>query len=170
MEFKTFYCIRTILNEAGQASLEAALLLPSLLLMLMCLLQPSILLYNEVVMRQAAGEATRLVAHPGSSGQGTFADERLKEFVQRRLRPIPCTSIFHVGGAEDWDIQIENDGDSVKVAIGHSVQPLPLFSALTKALNGFDGTHLHQEVEIENMFRPDWLRGDYDAWMRMWES
>ena len=49
-------------QESGQATVEAAFLIPVLLVALLLLMQPGILLYDRLVMNAAASEACRLLA------------------------------------------------------------------------------------------------------------
>lgn len=48
--------------ESGQATVEAAFLLPVLFVWLLLLMQPGILLYDRLVMQAAASEGCRLLA------------------------------------------------------------------------------------------------------------
>ena len=49
-------------DERGQGSVEAAVVIPVLFLLLLMLLQPGIVLYDRIVMGSAAAEACRLLA------------------------------------------------------------------------------------------------------------
>ena len=46
-------------DERGQGTVEAALVIPVLFVLLLLLLQPGIVLYDRMVMRGAAAEACR---------------------------------------------------------------------------------------------------------------
>ena len=83
-------------EEQGQASVEAAALLPAVSLLVLLLLQPLCCAYSEMVMREAAAETARAAV-------GTADEERLEEFCRRRLAAIPGIAIFSDG---DWDIEI----------------------------------------------------------------
>lgn len=67
-----FFCIRSMRKRVkvldkregtkGQATIEAAALIPVLFILLLLLLQPSILLFDRIVMKNAAAEGCRLLA------------------------------------------------------------------------------------------------------------
>ncbi len=59
-------CSRT--DEAGQATVEAAFLVPVLFIVLLLLLQPGILLYDRIVMQGAAAQGCRLLATSTQAG------------------------------------------------------------------------------------------------------
>lgn len=79
-------------NQRGQASVEAALLLPTILLLLALLMQPACLLYTRCVMEGAAVEVARLAA---TAREGLD----VRPFALRRLAAVPEVSVFHVGGS-----------------------------------------------------------------------
>ena len=81
-------------QESGQATVEAAFLIPVLLVALLLLMQPGILLYDRLVMNAAASEACRLLATK-TDAAGDMA-ESCEAFVRRRLGAVPPVSCFHV--------------------------------------------------------------------------
>ena len=87
--------------ESGQATVEAAFLLPVLFVGLLLLMQPGILLYDRLVMQAAASEGCRLLATK-TAAAGDMA-ESCEAFVRHRLGAIPPVSCFHVHeGACSW--------------------------------------------------------------------
>ena len=80
--------------ESGQATVEAAFLLPVLFVGLLLLMQPGILLYDRLVMQAAASEGCRLLATK-TAAAGDMA-ESCEAFVRHRLGAIPPVSCFHV--------------------------------------------------------------------------
>lgn len=145
----------------GQASVEAASLLPILLLMLCLLLQPACLLYPRIMMCYAAGDVGRMAATVLLGGVGSHTQEHLEELVRTRLSGVLPTSIFHVGGAQDWDVKVSiqewGESGEAHICIGHRIKPLPLFSPLLGALGALDGEgNLYQEISTTVRLQPIW--------------
>ena len=116
-------------TSKGQATVEAALLIPALFTVLLMLIQPGIILYDRMVMSYAAAEGCRLLA-TASDGSGVTHD-RCEELVRRHLGAIPQQDLFHVhGGGCSYDIELSgNEGSAVvAVKITNKVKLLPLFS------------------------------------------
>ena len=68
-------------EERAQATVEAAVLLPSFLIVLLLALQPICLLYTTSIMESAASQAARLLI------TGEYVDDKsVQAFVMRRLR------------------------------------------------------------------------------------
>lgn len=139
------------------------MLLPVLLFVMALLAQPACLAYTKTVMKSAAAEAARLLST-------TSSDENCRSFVLRRLEAVPEASPFHVGGSEDWDIEISRaeEGGSVAVAISGHARPLPFFGALARAWEGQDDRGILLHVREEERLRPNWLEGSYGSWVGMW--
>ncbi len=115
--------------EQGQATVEAAVLLPVFFVVLLLLLQPAILLYDRVVMEGAASETARLLVTK-TDVLGSM-DENCEAFVRHRLGAIPPLPVFHVHEPScSWDIAFEGDEreSQVSVRIAHEIRPLPLFN------------------------------------------
>ena len=93
-------------DERGQGTVEAAIVLPVLFLLMMLLIQPGIVMYDRIVMGNAAAEACRLLA---TSGDSYGSMERSAEaFVRHRLAAVPQHDCFHVhGGSCSWDTPIQ---------------------------------------------------------------
>lgn len=83
----------TKVRMKGQATVEAALLIPALLISLLLLIQPGILLYTRMVMEGAAAEGCRVLATASSLEENTATVE---DFVKRRLASVPQQENFHV--------------------------------------------------------------------------
>lgn len=159
---KTFFCSERL----GQASVEAAALLPTIMIVMVMLLQPVCLLYTRSVMRSAAAQTARVVAtaSPGS-------EQECKEYALRRLQAIPNVAIFHEGSPNDWDIQIDGLGETeVCVEISGSVKPLPVIGGLAVALGSYNHGTIQLDVEVTERVRPEWLEGSYEDWVGAWDS
>ena len=148
--------------EGGQSSVEAAALLPTLVLLLGLLLQPACLLYTRAVMHGAAAEAARVMVTLDGG------EEDCREFVLRRLEAVPEVPLFHVGGRTDWQVSLEQSGTKVSVAITGHVRPLPLLGVTARALGRSDATGVVVEVSVSEEMRPAWFGGSYESWVQMW--
>lgn len=164
-------------SECGQATVEAAFLIPVLLVGLLLLVQPGILLYDRLVMNAAAVEACRLMATKtaaaGDMGQSCEA------FVKHRLGAVPPVTCFHVHeGRCTWDIRLEGDEASgvVRASITNEARPLPVLGvggALLGILN--ENGNFRIEVQAEQQTQPDWVAGspagsDPAGWVGAWLS
>ncbi|MGN0070889.1 MAG: TadE/TadG family type IV pilus assembly protein [Atopobiaceae bacterium] len=153
-------CSSELAEERGQASVEAAALLPAVSLLALLLLQPLCLAYTQMVMREAASETARAAI-------GTADEERLEEFCRRRLAAVPEISIFSTG---DWDIGIEGAEEQVvTVTISGHAEPLPLAGAMMAAQLESDPDGIVLRVQVKEQLRPAWLEGTYDDWIEVWD-
>lgn len=154
---------RLVWQTDGQASVEAAMLIPSLLVVVALLVQPVCLLYTRSVMSGAASEAVRLAATSSS------ADE-VSAFVKRRLKAVPEVSVFHSGGEDDWSVSVSGLGTArPKVGIAGHARPLPLTAAIAGAVAGSDGCGVVLKVEKEVDARAGWVQGKYADWVGIWK-
>lgn len=147
--------------------MEAALLLPSFLFVLLLALQPVCLLYTRAVMEGAAAETARLMV-TGSDGNA----EAYRAFTLRRLAAVPDLALFHEGGPLSWDIELSvasSGAGKVRVEIEGAVKPLPVlgaFAGLWGERNGQGDVLVRVEVSYEG--RPSWLEGSYETWIASW--
>ena len=113
---------------AGQATVEAAVLIPSVMLLLGILVQPVCLLYTRAVMHGTAAETSRAVL----TARGAEDLTECEQYARRRLAAVPEVSVFHVGGTDDWQIGVAqgDDGRVASVTITGHARPLPLFSTM----------------------------------------
>lgn len=160
----------------GQASVEAAILIPILFILLLLLLQPSILLYDRIVMKNAAAEGCRLLATKTavlSAGKDPY-----EEYILARLSSIPEEDHFHVHkGGCSWEVSLLGDESSsvVSVRISHKVKPLPFIDVVSQGLGITDEAGLY-EVAVEAEFVPknDWVFSNEAGnnpgdWVKQWE-
>lgn len=145
-------------DSKGQATVEAALALPVVFLLLLILAQPAIILYDRVVMSQAASEGCRvLMTSGGSSGDARVCED----FVRRRLSAVPQQDCFHVHGDEcSWDIELTGSSasETVGVVVSTEVKPLPLLD-VAAAFAGMvnERGNLVVKVEVVMSTQPSWL-------------
>ena len=140
---------RCLRNDSGQATVEAAFVIPVLFIVMLLLLQPGIVLYDRLVMGNAAAEACRLLATSTDSYGAAAAS--CEAFVRHRLAAVPPHDCFHVHqGSCSWEIELTGNesSDVVSVRIGNQLRPLPLFDAASKLLGL---TNASGNLEIEEV-------------------
>lgn len=150
-------------RTSGQSTVEAAVLLPVLLFALALLIQPVCLAYTRTVMKAAAAEAVRLLST-------TSSEEDCKAFILRRLVAVPEASPFHVGGSDDWQIDITRGegGGFVEVSISGHARLLPFLGMLSRTWGHYDEQGLLLKAEATGRLRPTWLEGTYESWIGVW--
>lgn len=160
-------CSERVLEDGAQATVEAAVIFPVLLTLMLLTLQPICVLYTRSVMESAAGEAARLMATTE-----TVDEDSLQAFVRRRLGAVPNLAIFHEGGPLAWDISLTRSYDSggpVEVTVAGTVKPLPVLGAFVSAL-GDAGASGSIDLKVSTGYdgRPTWVEGGYDDWIALW--
>lgn len=155
-------------GERGQATVEAAFALPVLLVLALMLLQPGILLYDRMVMANAAAEGARFLSTSQAGAQ------EVEDFVRRRLGAVPPQDLFHChDGGCTWRIeQSGGEGDAeARVLIFNEARPLPLIDYGAAALGLTNGAgHFEIQVEATVPTQPAWaldssLGLDPQAWV-----
>lgn len=144
-------------DDCGQATLEAAFLLPMVFVFILISLQPAILLYNDMVMHSAATEACRLL-RTRPSGIG---DKPYLAYIERRLASVPPVDLFHAHEPCSWDVSISGGESSsqVTVTIQNSSRPIPLFGPLW-ARGDLDSNGLiRRSVSAAAPGMPSWVDG-----------
>lgn len=164
-------------DERGQATIEAALTIPVMFLLMLMLIQPGIILYDRIVMGNAAAEACRLLA-TRTDAFGSM-DGGCEAFVRHRLAAVPPHDCFHVhDGGCTWDIALAGDETSqtVSVTIGNELKPLPLLdmaSTLLGMTNAAGNLEIRETVEME--VQPEWAGSSElglapSSWIGAWSS
>jgi hypothetical protein len=144
---------------------EAAVLMPSVLLVFALLTQPICLFYTQTLMHGAAAEAARAVLTARNDAELSAC----REYALRRLAAVPEVPLFHAGGQDDWQVEVTREGlGSVHVSIRGHARPLPLFATVVGALKGRDGVGVVLSCEVTERMRPSWLGGDYGEWTGVW--
>lgn len=152
-------------SSSGQMSVEAALLLPVMLVLVALLCQPACILYTRSVMASAAGDAARAALTSRSPS------EDLTAYVKRRLAAVPNVSIFHEGGTEAWEVEVAGPTDAgrVTVSIEGDVRPLPLLGSLVTAFGAASDGVVTLRVEVGEDLRSSWIGGSYEDWVGIWD-
>ena len=149
--FEASACFR---GTRGQATVEAALLIPALLLGLVIAAQPGIVLFDRVVMEAAAAEGCRALETASAADEGEVV-----EYL--------------------WDVEVQGAGQSgqcVSVRISHGYRPLPLVGQGMGLLGlvggnglvrqeGFREMSIHDEWALESEFGLS-----YESWIDRWEE
>ena len=141
-------------------------MLPTFLTLILLALQPVCLLYTRAVMESAAAETARLMTTT------TAEDDDLKEFTRRRHEKSKRWALRQAGGPLSWDIELGRAGAGgvSSVSVSGEVKPLPVIGAFAQAMGGTaeDG-YVELKVDVSYQSRPEWLEGDYDAWIAAWD-
>lgn len=164
------YPSKSLRQEKGQASVEAALCIPLLFIGILLLVQPGIVLYDRMIMKSAAAEACRALATSDNHQQ-------IEELVRRRLGAVPQHDCFHIhDGGCSWKIELIGGPSSrtVTVHVRNQVKPLPLISFGERALGltNNDG-NLEIEVSVQQDIQPEWTANstagsDPSGWVGAW--
>lgn len=167
--------LTTARDDRGQATVEAAFSLPVVFLLLLMLAQPAIVLYDRIVMENAAAESCRMLTTAGSAEKGTIAED----CVRRRLASIPQVAWFHVHDGEcSYKITLSGgeSAKSVEVTIKNELAPLPLIDGAATLFGATNNKgHLVITVTKSLPTQPSWVRdamGDKapDAWIGAWHD
>lgn len=146
-------------DTTGQATLEAAYLIPVVFLLVLLLVQPGIILYDMMVMRAAAADGCRLLAtRTETLGDSAAACEA---YVRRRLGAVPEQDLFHIhGSACSWGITLTGSEHSeyVEVTISNQVRLLPLVGNAAAFLGAADREGVYSfEVTVRTRTQPEWV-------------
>ncbi len=159
----------TELRDGGQATVEAAFLLPVAMTLLLLLCQPVVLLYDLMVMQSAAGQGVRMIATRSADAP----DEGYVRAIESQLSAVPNVSVFHVG--DGWDVELEGCETSaeVGVTISTQVEPLPLIAFVVGALGLLDEDgYFFLKVEATSPTQPAWVLeqgGSPADWVSQWD-
>jgi hypothetical protein len=146
----------------GQSSVEAAALLPVIMLLVALLVQPVCAFYTLTVMRHAAAETVRVLAT-------TDEEEVARSFALRRLRAVPESALFHSGGDGDWCVRVQKEGGATAgVEVSGHVTPLPLFGVVVEGMGPHDDRGVLLVASVIESVRPEWVSGDYADWIGEW--
>jgi hypothetical protein len=161
-------------SQGGQATLEAAFVIPVFCLLILMLCQPAILLYDRLVMESAAAEGCRLLATRTQVGAGAHDQEKYEGYVKRRLGSIPPIECFHLhDGSCSYEIVMSGDENSseVSVSITNKLRLLPVMGLGARLLGKCGADRVYtQQVEVTMPSRPDWANGNPEDWKGRWKQ
>lgn len=146
------------IERRGQATVEAAFLIPVMMCLLLLMIEPGIVLYDRIVMNSAVSEGARLL-----STQKDGNSELVEDYIKRRLGAIPSVDIFHLHETE-CSYEISCNGNShmefVTVSLKNKIKALPL---LDIGLRAFGGVSVDGYFEISTSCslstQNDWAYG-----------
>ena len=145
------------LDERAQSTIEAAFVAPVLLGCILMLVQPCIVLYDRIIMQEAAAEACRLASTLSSSTTADLVDG----LVHRRLAAIPQQDNFHIhGGGCSYSVEVKGNetSEQVSVKVTNKLKPLPLIDFMCKSVGATDGDGCWDvSVEASAPTQPDWV-------------
>ena len=162
--------------QRGQSTVEGAFLIPILLVLLLLLIQPSIFLYDRMVMQAAAAEGCRALATQSPSSPGGI--KPYEDYILRRLGSIPQQDNFHVHSTGcSWRIEMTGNeaSEQVSVSITNELKPLPLFDVGAEALGLTNGNgNFELTVEVSTPAKSAWVLSNEDGmdpkgWVNQWE-
>lgn len=160
-------------NNEAQATVEAAIMIPVIFLLLLLLIQPGIYLYDLCVMNEAASETCRVLSTASDSEKSKICEQ----FARRRLSAIPQQDNFHVhSDGCSYVIEYEGSQDSsvVSVTIKNQLKPLPLIGFLSGMLGLLnDEGCLQIEARASQVSRPTWVNSspqgtNSEKWVGSW--
>ena len=146
-------CCSSKSRTGGQATVEAAFLIPVTLLLLALMVQPAIVLYDRMVMEAAAGQGLRML----STRPSGYPDTAYRQAIENQLEAVPDAPAFHVG---EWRIELQGDEDAgeVNVSVETSVRPLPLLGVVAAAFGETDDAgNIVVHVEATSALQPSWV-------------
>ena len=164
-------------DDAGQATVEAAISIPIVFTLLLLLIQPGIILYDRMVMRQAAAEGCRLLTT--QSAASGLSSQRCALLVKRQLSAVPPHDLFHIHEPScTWEIELSGDEGSslVSVTISNRVRLLPLFDVAGAIVGVADSEGcLSITVTETAQTQPAWVQESAaglnpGAWVRLREE
>lgn len=158
-----FHFKKFLQGNLGQSSIEAALLLPTLLIIIALLVEPICLLYTKSIMNAACSEGLRVAA--------TSSDTQLIEsYIRRRLKAVPEVPLFHIGGEHDWSIDIDCNSKTAKIDLKGHASPLPPIGWCLSLIGQTDGRGIVLQSSLSMQTRPEWIEGSYDDWITFWKE
>lgn len=161
-------CSTRPLRECGQATVEAAFVIPLLFALFGVLLQPALLLYDRCVMGAAAAETCRLASTQPCS------EDAMRAFALRRLAVLPPLDLFHSQDCPwEIDVQAGQGVQASQVRISGHVRVLPLLGVAASALTEELGDGCAQlSCSASAQLHPSWLEGvdgSPSDWIATWD-
>ena len=168
-----FCCIdkgisKSIKKQRGQATVEAAFIIPVAFIVLLALIQPGVILYDKMIMNAASAHMMRIAT--------TLNPDDYQEAIdvgKHYLKAIPDTPIFHDG---EWVISLEgNESEGcTSVEIIHKIQLFPLVAQAGNALGVVQGD-IYEMKSQATLCRQQWLIENNlglepSAWIKRWEE
>ncbi len=152
MAYRTFW--RT---EDAQATVEAAFILPVIILCMGLSVQPILCMYTKSLMQEAALEGVRFAMSEEDKN-------KTERFVRRRLEAIPASEIFHAGSDDDWNIEIVRSQETVSITIVGHMKEIPLLGTPSLLYLDHDEAGIVLKASASGVISPSWREGSYEQW------
>lgn len=117
-------------DEEGQSTVEAAIMIPVIFLLLLLLIQPSLILYDLIIMKSAASDTCRVLATCNENEKYKVCDA----YLRRRLSAIPQQNNFHKHDDKcsyDFELKGCQSSQTCSVTIKNKLEALPLIAFLS---------------------------------------
>ena len=150
-------------QNAGQASVEAALLFPVILMIIALLVEPVCILYTKTVMDGACAEGLRVATTSSDT-------ELIESYIKRRLKAVPEIPLFHKDGDEDWNISIDKKEKDVLIEITGHVAAMPPIGWCLFLAGQTDDQGIVLRSSLSANTYPDWIEGSYADWITFWKG
>ncbi len=150
-------------QNAGQASVEAALLFPVILMIIALLVEPVCILYTKTVMDGACAEGLRVATTSSDT-------ELIESYIKRRLKAIPEIHLIHKRGDDHSKISIDKKENYGLIEITCHVAAMPPIGWCLFLAGQTDnqGIVLHSSLSASTY--PDWIEGSYADWIAFWKG
>lgn len=162
-----------IRKNNAQATVEAAIMIPVIFLILLLLIQPAILLYDLCVMNSASAETCRVL---GTCNE-VEKQKVCEPFAKRRLGAIPQQDNFHLHSTGcSYEVFLEGSQETpqVKVSIKNQIKPLPIIGFLSQIFGLLNSNGCFEiTAQVEEQSKPAWAQQSYkdtsvDKWVGRW--
>lgn len=124
-------------NINAQATVEAAMMIPVIFLLILILVQPGIVFYDLVIMKSATAETCRVLATANDVEKNSLCEQ----FIRRRLGAIPQQDNFHVHSSGcSYEFNFEGSASSREVTVSavNKIKVLPLINFFMEGLGMLD--------------------------------
>lgn len=130
-------------SDSGQSIPEVPVVVVTLMAFVLMIMQPAVLLYDRMVLNNAAAETARVLVTGVAAGDAGRHEGAVKGFAIRRLAAIPDAEFFKVGEPEITFPESSPGGQWVSVRITVKAKPMPVIGTVGRlaGLTGDDGNY-----------------------------
>lgn len=164
------YLIR---KDKGQATVEAAIMIPIIFLILLLLIEPSILLYDFCIMNSSASETCRILSTCNELDKVNVCET----YAKKRLSAIPQQDNFHLHSSGcSYEITLigNENSEECEVKIKNEIVPLPLIGFLSDIVGILNNNKNFELIASANYkSRPSWVKNNLkdlttENWVGKW--
>lgn len=165
--------LRICRNINGQATVEAAIMIPVIFLIILILIQPCLVLFDLIIMNSAAIETCRVLSTAASVDKNSLCEQ----YARRRLSAIPQQENFHYhkdGCSYQFEFVGDQNSSFVSVEITNEIKPLPLINIFVDAFGMLNANKcLAIKSKQELSLKPSWVfknpdNENVDKWIGKW--